>query len=164
MSIFLDSTLFLMACLAPVGISVGRHSGGQLATALVATTNIIIFFSFFTFPGPLGWYFKYWGLFICEHPHFHCRREISNNGFGFSAVIGGWFFGHHLLWCPEWGVPQNFFRQHAASIYGFVRFVRSFRFVRFVKKNCQATSMQRRRVRFGMLTVLTNIRSTKVFW
>ena len=46
------------------------------------------------------------------------------------------------------------FRQHAASIYGFVRYVR--------RKKMQATSKQGRRLRFGMFIVLTNIRSTKV--
>ena len=52
------------------------------------------------------------------------------------------------------------FRQHAASIYGFV----TLRYValRYVKKKFQATSKQGRRLRFGMLTVVTNIRSTKV--
>ena len=49
------------------------------------------------------------------------------------------------------------FRQHAASIYGFVR---QFCFV--CRKKIYATSKQGRRLRFGMLTVLTNIRSTKV--
>ena len=52
------------------------------------------------------------------------------------------------------------FRQHAASIYGFVRYVCYVTYV--CKKKCQATSKQGRRLRFGMLTVLTNIRSTKV--
>ena len=58
----------------------------------------------------------------------------------------------------------SIFRQHAVSIYGFVRpFIR---FISFVdsKKKIQATSKQGRRLRFGMLTVLTNIRSTKVLW
>ena len=54
---------------------------------------------------------------------------------------------------------MKFFRQHAASIYGFVRqsvcqFVSS--------KIFYATSKQGRRLSFGMLTYLTNIRSTKV--
>ena len=50
------------------------------------------------------------------------------------------------------------FRQHAASIYGFVRLL-----VCLVssKKN-QATSKQGRRLKFSMLTALTNIRSAKV--
>ena len=51
-----------------------------------------------------------------------------------------------------------FFRQHAASLYGFVRQSVS----QSVKKKIQATSKQARRLRFGILTVLTNIRSTKV--
>ena len=55
---------------------------------------------------------------------------------------------------------RGIFRQHAASIYGFVRFVS---FVLFVEeKKIQATSKQGGRLRFGMLTVLTNIRSTKL--
>ena len=62
-----------------------------------------------------------------------------------------------LLTCLE---VAYIFRQHAASIYGFVRdvtFVTS-------KKNVNATSKQGRRLKFGMLTVLTNIRSTNVLW
>ena len=59
----------------------------------------------------------------------------------------------------KWSMVNMLFRQHAASGYGFVRFVS---FVSFVAKKIEATSKQGRRLRFGMLTVLTNIRSTKV--
>ena len=58
------------------------------------------------------------------------------------------------------GSILQIFRQHAASIYGFVRqFISLFR-----PKKIQAISKQGRRLRFGMLSVLTNIRSTKVLW
>ena len=56
----------------------------------------------------------------------------------------------------------NIFRQHAASIYGFVRYITLRTFRTCVKKKIQATSKQGWRLRFGMLTILTNIRSTKV--
>ena len=48
------------------------------------------------------------------------------------------------------------FRQHAASMYGFVHQFVSL----FVKKIFLATSKQGRRLGFGMLTALTNIRSS----
>ena len=57
---------------------------------------------------------------------------------------------------------QLFFRQHAASIYGFVHYVCMYVCYVCVSKKFWATSKQGRRLRFGMLTVLTNIRSTKV--
>ena len=53
------------------------------------------------------------------------------------------------------------FKQHAASIYGFVRlFVCMLRYVKKVFN----TSKQGRGLRFVMLTVLTNISSTKMSW
>ena len=57
-------------------------------------------------------------------------------------------------------MSSNIFRQHAASIIGFI--CKSVLLLSLVcqKKN-YATSKQGRRLRFGMLTVLTNIRSTK---
>ena len=53
------------------------------------------------------------------------------------------------------------FSQHAASKYGFVRLLVSFV---CLAKNLYATSKQGRRLSFGMLTVITNIRSTIVSW
>ena len=52
-------------------------------------------------------------------------------------------------------LSQKFFRQHDVSIYGLVC-----HFVSLSKK--MATSKQGMRLNFGMLTALTNIRSSKV--
>ena len=50
---------------------------------------------------------------------------------------------------------SSIFRQHAVSIYGFVR---------YVMYVCVSNKILGRRLRFGMMTVLTNIRSTKVLY
>ena len=54
------------------------------------------------------------------------------------------------------------FRQHAASIYGFVRLYVCM--LHYIKKKINATSKQGRGLRFGMLTVLINVSGVMVLW
>ena len=58
-----------------------------------------------------------------------------------------------IITSPFCGVEQH---QHVALCISFVSFV--------VSQNFFATSRQCKKLRFGMLTVLTNIRLTKMLW
>ena len=96
--------------------------------------------------------------------HFHLRSPSINNGRPFKGIF---LYDKSLHIAGQYGrYIRSFryiFRQYAVSIYGFVRPLVSFACLS--KTNC-ATSSQGRRLRFGMLmlTVLTNIRSSKVSW